>query len=73
MAGWWPDADAAAGNGEAAPTQDELLDECVAEEIANELPSLDAGRRSLATPKAIAGVILNTCGECNKGGFFQSQ
>eukprot|EP00973_Karenia_brevis_P086466 11991455-Karenia_brevis.AAC.1 len=58
MAGWWPDADAAAGHGEAAPTQDELLDEGIAAEITNELPSLDAGRRSLAIPKAIAGVCV---------------
>eukprot|EP00973_Karenia_brevis_P036347 5010937-Karenia_brevis.AAC.1 len=39
----WPDADAAAGNGVTAPTEDDLLDDGIAEEILKAFPNLDAG------------------------------
>eukprot|EP00973_Karenia_brevis_P024338 3357209-Karenia_brevis.AAC.1 len=69
----WPDADAAAGTGESAPTVEELLDDHIEEELLVAIPNLDAGRRSLAIPKAMAALFLSTCGQCKEEGFFQSQ
>eukprot|EP00973_Karenia_brevis_P006427 874680-Karenia_brevis.AAC.1 len=50
----WPDADAAAGTGEPAPTEEELLEDHIDEELLMAIPNLDAARRSSATPKAMA-------------------
>eukprot|EP00973_Karenia_brevis_P081855 11348466-Karenia_brevis.AAC.1 len=54
----WPDADAAAGTGVPAPTEEELLDNHIEEKFRVAIPNLDAGRRSLATPKAMAALLL---------------
>eukprot|EP00973_Karenia_brevis_P070058 9739092-Karenia_brevis.AAC.1 len=69
-----PDVDAAACTGDPDPTDHELLDSHADEELLLAIPNLDAGRCLLATRKAMAALLLSTCGQCKVDSFsFSNQ